>query len=127
MDNDQIRSDFAARLTECLRDSGIERHKWASTLAIWLGKSPKNPMFARKWLAGDSMPIKANLRILAQQLAVREEWLEYGIGAKEALPGEKQALINEVTSLLSSMSKDDIDQAINVLKVLTKFSQQDNQ
>lgn len=120
MENEQIRAGFAQRLNECMSETGIERHKWVSTIAIWFNKSPKNPMFARKWLAGDSMPTKANLRILAQKLGVREEWLEYGIGAKKVLSTDQQLLIDEVTTLLGEMSPSDIDQAINVLRALKK-------
>ena len=120
MNNDEIRANFAARLEECLQESGIPRHKWVSTIAIWHDKSPKNPMFARKWLAGDSMPTKANLRILAQQLGVREVWLEYGIGQKEPLPDAKQAVIDEIAEILSAMSSDDIDQAMAVMRALRK-------
>ena len=117
MKNEDLRQEFAARLKECFDESEIYPYKYVSTMAIWLGKPTKNPMFARKWLSGESMPTKSNLKVLAQNLEVREEWLEYGTGSKYEIDAERQKYIDQVTDLLESMSAEDVDKAIKVLKV----------
>ena len=116
MKNEDLRQEFAARLKECLDESDIYPYKYVSTMAIWLGKPTKNPMFARKWLNGESMPTKINLKVLAENLGVREEWLEYGTGSKYEIDAERQKYIDEVADLLESMSPDEVDRAIKALK-----------
>lgn len=37
-----------------------------------------------KWMTGESMPGRSNMRALAEWLGVRAEWLQYGDGAMEA-------------------------------------------
>jgi len=119
MDNEKLRIEFSQRLVECLDATGIPRAKWVSTIAVWFDKCPKNPMFVRKWLAGDSMPTRANMRLLAQHLDVRVEWLEHGIGAKHAPSPELQAYIDEAIELLASMPGTKRATALAILHVLS--------
>ena len=79
---EDIRKAFSDRLIEALDAKGVESTRRAATLARWVGKNPKNPEFARKWLTARSMPQKDNLSVVAKNLGVREEWLEYGAGSK---------------------------------------------
>ena len=114
-----LRDEFAARLKESLEDTDIPRNQWARTMARWLGKKEDNPMFARKWLNGDSLPLKENLQELARQLGVRAEWLEYGIGQKQALAPEKQDLVDEAVEILKGMTAEEMDRAIKILTAIT--------
>ena len=118
MDNEKLRMEFSQRLKECLKATNIPQNKWVSTIAIWFNRCPRNPMFARKWLSGDSMPTRANMRVLAECLKVRVEWLEYGIGTKQAPSPKLQAYINEVVTLLASMPENKRAIALNILRVL---------
>lgn len=118
MDNEKLRTEFSQRLIECLGEIDIPRNKWISTIAVWFNKCPRNPMFARKWLVGDSMPTRANMRVLAECLKVRVEWLEYGIGTKQAPSPKLQAYIDEAIELLASMPENKRAVALNILRVL---------
>jgi len=117
MKNDEFREKFTERLLEALQDTGIREDKWAISLYRWIGKTGNNPWVCRKWMNGTTKPGKANLEIIAKELSVRSEWLEYGTGAKHALTNEKQEYINRITTLIDSMSQEEIDKAIKVLEV----------
>ena len=118
MDNEILRIEFSQRLIECLEETEIPRNKWASTIAVWFNKCRKNPMFARKWLSGESMPTRANMRLLAEHLNVRVEWLEYGIGTKHALSSELQAYIDKAIESLASIPENKRAVALDILRVL---------
>lgn len=117
MKNDEFREKFSGRLLEALRETGLRDDKWAITLFRWIGKTGDNPWVCRKWMNGSTKPGKANLELIAKELGVRSEWLEYGTGAKHSLSDEKQEYINRITTLIESMSQEEIDKAIKVLEV----------
>ena len=112
MKNDQVKQEFSDRLIEALEESGIRDDKYASTMAMWVGKKGKNPYFARKWMTGQSIPGKANLKILAKELSVREEWLEYGTGQKQALDEERQNYVDQAVELLKRMTPEEMQRAL---------------
>ena len=116
MKSQQHRDQFAARLKEALADTGMPKIIWAKTMAKWLDKNQDNPMFAWKWMNGETQPRKENLRPLAQNLGVREEWLEYGTGQKYPIDQEKQQYIDTVQELFHSMSEEEIERAIRILE-----------
>ena len=126
MDKDLIRQAFTQRLIEALNDKNVEPHRRAATLAKWVGKNPKNPEFARKWLTGRSMPQRDNLTVVANCLEVRIEWLEYGIGAKSRKNqrDEVMALLDSVTDgglleLLDDLNRLNSEQ-LSTVKALVK-------
>jgi hypothetical protein len=96
MRKEEIRQLFSQRLIKSLNAMGVEPSRRAPTLARWVGKNTKNPEFARKWLTAQSMPQKDNLLIVAKKLAVRAEWLEYGLGSErevDDLSHDQKALL----------------------------------
>ena len=114
MNKELIRQEFSQRLVEALDDKDIEPHRRAATLAKWTNKNPKNPEFARKWLTGRSIPQRDNLIIVAQQLNVRAEWLEYGVGPKTQQ--DRQAEVREL--LEASTATDELKELISDLSEL---------
>jgi SOS-response transcriptional repressor LexA len=72
------RLEFSRRLKQAIQDAGWKRHGSATRLASLCKVTPKA---AGKWLNADSMPEHDKMVVIAQELRVRAEWLEYGIGA----------------------------------------------
>ncbi len=76
--NKSIAEEFSERLIIALERKGITRYgagAYLRKLASVTGKSANN------WLNGEKMPRRDKILIIASQLNVRPEWLEYGEGA----------------------------------------------
>ena len=112
MKNDEFRAKFTTRLLEALRDTGIREDKWAITLYRWIGKKGNNPWICRKWMNSSTKPGKANLELIAKELGVKSEWLEYGTGEKCALDEVTQTYVDQAVDLLKTMNEEELQRAI---------------
>ena len=78
---EKMRLDFSARLNLACDEAGVRVHGRAvdieSTLKRYSIKATTTAI--GKWLNGDAIPSAEKLRVLAEWLDVRPEWLEYGI------------------------------------------------
>ena len=83
MKNDQFKAEFSERLNHALESKGVTTRARAAKLAKVTGVTSKEA--ARKWLTGMSVPGKGNLRLIAEFLGCREEWLEYGTGPSHSV------------------------------------------
>lgn len=84
VETQEIRDAFAARLHKALdRMPGIRPARGRNVdlhAAIKAAGIETTTQATNKWLRGESMPEKDNMRQLAAWLNVRAEWLEYGDG-----------------------------------------------
>jgi len=84
VDTQQIRDEFVSRLNLALDGvDGVRKERGRNVDLHALLKSAgctKSPQATHKWLNGESMPEKDNMRLLAKVCGVRAEWLEYGNG-----------------------------------------------
>lgn len=78
---DDLRSAFVARLKKALAHAGIGEWGAGAYLASATGKTAKA---ASKWINAESMPGRANMLRIAEELRVRAEWLQFGEGAMTA-------------------------------------------
>ncbi|ODC02928.1 hypothetical protein BFW38_04555 [Terasakiispira papahanaumokuakeensis] len=80
MNAQQLRDAFAQRLNKACDAVGIRRRGRAVDLQKALNHlGVHNSTTAiGKWLKGEATPNKVNLKLLAELLETREEWLEYG-------------------------------------------------
>lgn len=75
---DELRSAFVARLKKALTHAGIGEWGAGAYLANATGKTAKA---ASKWINAESMPGRANMLRIAEDLGVRVEWLQFGEGS----------------------------------------------
>jgi len=122
MESQKLRDQFAERLKEAMADTEIPKNQWAKTIARWLGKNEKNPMFAWKWMNAETKPRDQNLEPLAKALGVRAEWLIYGSGQKHALDEKTQNYVDQAEELLKTMSEDEMQRAIKILEAYSNSS-----
>ncbi|ATR83801.1 hypothetical protein CS390_15260 [Pseudomonas sp. HLS-6] len=73
---DEMRKAFVARLKIALAANEIPERGAGARLAEIVKTTPKA---TSKWLNAESMPRGTNMRIVAEALKVRAEWLEYGV------------------------------------------------
>ncbi|OAL61358.1 hypothetical protein A6R74_16055 [Halomonas sp. ALS9] len=71
--------EFSDRLRNALNEAGRDGHGMGARVAKAAGVTPKA---ASKWLNGEARPSHDKLLKLSRWLGVREEWLEYGRGAR---------------------------------------------
>lgn len=90
VETQEIRDAFAARLHKALdRMPGIRPARGRNVdlhAAIKAAGIETTTQATNKWLRGESMPEKDNMRQLAAWLGVRAEWLEYGEGEMLSTP-----------------------------------------
>ncbi len=89
---EEVRKQFALRLRKALAEKGIAEWGAGVRLAKITGTTPKA---ANKWLNGESMPSRANMQAIADELGQPIEYLEYGVGLQgilEGSVGEKAAI-----------------------------------
>ena len=83
-----MRDAFSARLNEALNDVPNVRKDRGRNVdfreRLAEAGLSKTAQATNKWLRGEAMAEKDNIRFLARWLGVREEWLEYGVGPKHA-------------------------------------------
>lgn len=87
IEKDKIKNEFAARLVQCLQQTGRSTsptHLAAEFNAYFSGTSV-HMHACRKWLLGESIPTQEKLVVLAQMLGVTAEWLRYGVKGKQAM------------------------------------------
>lgn len=82
--SDEIRQAFVKRLKKSLDAAGIADWGAGARLAEITGRTPKA---ASKWLNGETMPGRANMQAIADELKVRIEWLQYGEGEMNSSAG----------------------------------------
>ena len=120
MKKEQLRQEFTARLIEAMDDLKIPKRKRTSTLAEWMGKSQKNPEFARKWLNGMSKPQDDNLAVLVSKLGVRHEWLDHGIPPKlQGQPPSKE--LSAIIEYCQSLTPEEQKRALDLLRDRAKI------
>jgi len=75
------RSDFSARLNLACDQAAVRAHGRAVDIEAALKKRSITATTTAigKWLNGDAIPSAEKLRVLADWLEVRPEWLEYGV------------------------------------------------
>lgn len=100
--SEEVRRAFVKRLKEALAQSGIAEWGAGARLAEITGKTAKA---ASKWLNAESMPGRANMLAIAQELKVRAEWLQYEEGPMRAT-GAMVAQSSAATALGSDDHKD---------------------
>lgn len=68
---------FAARLQSVLKEKGVEPQDQVA----WIQQEVRvSDGLARKWLAGQSVPVRNTFPGLANALGVTLPWLKHGIG-----------------------------------------------
>ncbi|MDH0100093.1 helix-turn-helix domain-containing protein [Stutzerimonas stutzeri] len=90
--SDDLRSEFVARLKKALAHAGIPEWGAGVRLAEMTGKTPKA---SSKWWNAESMPGRANMVAIANELGVRVEWLQYGEGAMVAPAENTESCVGE--------------------------------
>lgn len=87
---EKIRQEFAKRLRKALSQSqhGIEGRGAGVYLA---GITKVTQKATSKWLNGETMPGRQNMKVIADTLEVRAEWLEYGEGPMHVDASSKAA------------------------------------
>jgi transcriptional regulator with XRE-family HTH domain len=105
------REHFSQRLKEALNRAG-ETSDSPSSLARGFNRrypgKPVSSYAARKWLLGEAIPGQDKLRVLAQWLGVRIDWLRFGEGDLPE-PGdfhEKPGLNYELLRAIASLSEE---------------------
>lgn len=118
------REGFTQRLRECLRRSG--RAESSSTALarefnrVYSGTQVTTNA-VRKWLTGQSIPTQDKLRVLADLLGVRTQWLRYGNGyiqQEPDLPGETESQSRSTAFLHAAhLSEQDLQFISSVLEM----------
>lgn len=75
---EKAREEFSQRLSKALELAGWKAYGSGKRLADLTQVTPKA---ASKWLKGDAIPGHDKMIVIASELGVRAEWLEYGIGS----------------------------------------------
>jgi len=85
VDKNELRAGFSSRLHVALNDAGIRTrgrgvdiHRQLKSMGIY-----KTTQAISKWLNGESMAEADSMTALSSWLAVRREWLEYGVLPKQ--------------------------------------------
>lgn len=76
---EKSREEFSIRLQEAIKSADWKAYGSGKRLADLVGVTPKA---ANKWLKADAIPGHDKLLVIATELGVRAEWLEYGVGSK---------------------------------------------
>lgn len=107
VDTQQLRDEFVIRLNKAL--DGVDsvrkgRGRNVDLHALVKAKGcRKSTQATHKWLSGESMPEKDNMRLLADACYVRAEWLEYGDGPQ--YPGASEIQGKESNVINADFSK----------------------
>lgn len=108
VETQEIRDAFAARLHKALdRMPGIRPARGRNVdlhAAIKAAGIETTTQATNKWLRGESMPEKDNMRQLAAWLGVRAEWLEYGEGEMDGRAATPAKPIESNAQLIGMMS-----------------------
>ena len=99
---DKINKAFAERLNEACVDKKIPERGRAASLARMVCGNTDNPMTARNWLKGATMPRREHTATLAKKLGVRLEWLLFGSLPKRRpvlKPGAAKASANYISDV----------------------------
>lgn len=104
---EELRQGFAERLKKALAHRGIPEWGAGARLAKITGKTAKA---ASKWLNGEAMPGRANMRVIADYCGVRIEWLQHDEGDMLAGPSHPvvqggKAVRSPKTNLIGSMGE----------------------
>ena len=75
---EKAREEFSKRLLEAIELADWKAYGSGKRLADLVEVTPKA---ASKWLKGDAIPSHDKMVVIASELGVRAEWLEYGIGS----------------------------------------------
>lgn len=127
IEKDKIKNEFAARLVQCLQQTGRSTsptHLAAEFNAYFSGTSV-HMHACRKWLLGESIPTQEKLVVLAQMLGVTAEWLRYGVKGKQAMEVSSAPYLvsRRDASLLSSyqrLNARDQQVVVSLIKTLLK-------
>lgn len=97
VDKNELKAGFSARLHEALDDAGIRTrgrgvdiHKKLKGLGV-----SKTTQAVSKWLNAEAVPEADSMIALSAWLAVRREWLEYGILPKSHRQSEDDTAKND--------------------------------
>lgn len=118
--NDMAKQGFSDRLNQALAAKKVPERARTGILAKLTGTSREA---ARKWQQGMAIPGKANIKILAGYLNVREEWLEYGtppIRAVESDDPEVEEALAAFRELLRGEDEARRRRLIDALRLLTE-------
>lgn len=75
---EKAREEFSARLVTAVGHAGWKLYGAGKRLADLTGSTPKA---GSKWLKAEAIPSHEKMLIIALELKVRAEWLEYGVGS----------------------------------------------
>ncbi|MGP6462821.1 S24 family peptidase [Pseudomonas parakoreensis] len=105
IDKNSPREKFSQRLHEALDNVGIRTHGRGADILAKLRSYgiEKTPQAVSKWLNGGAIPEIGTMRVMAEWLGVRREWLEYGI--LPVTEGDKTAAGTNVHSHLPNFGK----------------------
>ncbi|WP_285259226.1 LexA family transcriptional regulator [Halopseudomonas bauzanensis] len=92
---DDLRSAFVARLRKGLAHAGVGDWGAGAYLASITGRTAKA---ASKWLNAESMPGRANMLKIAEELGVRSEWLQFGEGSMTGSANNKDKESNVIAA-----------------------------
>lgn len=101
---DDLRSAFVARLRKGLAHAGIGDWGAGAYLASVTGRTAKA---ASKWLNAETMPGRANMLKIAEELGVRSEWLQFGEGLMTADADNRDRESNVIAADFTRKLKDD--------------------
>lgn len=76
---EKAREEFSSRLTSAVENAGWKVYGAGKRLADLTKTTPKA---ASKWLKAEAMPGHEKILVIASELNVRAEWLEYGVGSR---------------------------------------------
>ena len=101
VEKDRTKNEFAARLIQCLRQTGRSTSPThlAAEFNTYFSGTKVHMHSCRKWLLGEAIPTQEKLVVLAQMLGVTPEWLRYGVKGKQAM---------EVSSAPYTVSRRDV-------------------
>ena len=112
MESIREREHFSQRLKDALKRAGETIDSPASLARGFNRRYPGNPVSnyaARKWLLGEAIPGQDKLRVLAQWLGVKNDWLRFGEGELPAEHdfGNKALGVNyELMRAISTLSEE---------------------
>lgn len=87
------REEFSRRLTQKLREHGIDAASPTQVAQGFNDRTPQQRVTAqavRKWLGGDAIPSQPKVKALAAWLGVTADWLRFGESSGPA-PAMRQA------------------------------------
>jgi transcriptional regulator with XRE-family HTH domain len=93
--SDEMRAEFSRRLNQAMKDAGWGMRGRGAHLAKITKTTPRG---ASKWLNGESIPRQEKLRIIANDLGVSQNWLQYEEGQKAQRPKDYGAVMEEEPS-----------------------------